>query len=71
MNKLPKSIKDSIVQAQRKYATTSLLSDIIPSLEKAIPYDSEIFTDFYHFASESNKPEFEECCRSRKLYCKK
>jgi hypothetical protein len=71
MNKLPKSIKDSIVQAQRKYATTSLLSDIIPSLEKAIPYDSEIFTDFYHFASESNKPEFEKCCRSRKLYCKK
>lgn len=49
MSKLPKSIKDSIIQSQRKYMSTSVLSDVIPSLKEAIPYDSEIFTGSFFF----------------------
>ena len=43
MSKLPKPMKEAIVAAQRQYAASSNLDDVIPDLKKAIPIDPGVF----------------------------
>ncbi|KAE9553302.1 hypothetical protein FO519_003468 [Halicephalobus sp. NKZ332] len=62
MNKLPKPLKETIVAAQRQYATSSNLEDVISDLKKAIPLDPGVFLGFRHFVTEAQKSEFDSIC---------